>query len=123
MMSTVAPSDAATPMPTGPSVVSTEPSVPTLGSVLTTLGPVGIGVAASLGATVLIMHQMSEAAHGLAEKAQELRVFSEVTGLTAQQVQALRSEGSKFGLTGDEIQGAIQQFSARFNALRMGEGE
>lgn len=98
-------------------------SAGTLGQVLATLGPVGTGVAVAIGAAALAFKAMSDASHDLAQKAQELRVFTDATGLTAQQVQALRTEAGKFGLTSDEIQQSIQQFSARFNDLRLGEGE
>jgi hypothetical protein len=94
-----------------------------LGAALAALGPVGLGVAATLGAGVLALNAMSNAAHNLAEKAQELRRFSEVTGLTTAQVQALRSEAGKFGVTSDEAQTAIQNFTARFDDLRRGQGE
>jgi hypothetical protein len=94
-----------------------------LGQILGTIGPAGIAIGVGLGAAIIALKAMSDAAHQLAEKAQELRRFSEITGLTTAQVQALRSEASKFGVTSDEAQTSIQQFTARFNELRLGSGE
>jgi hypothetical protein len=80
-------------------------------------------VAATIGTAVLAFKAMSDASHELAQKAQELRVFAEVTGLSTTQVQALRAEASKFGITSDEMQVSIQHFTAQFDQLRNGEGE
>jgi hypothetical protein len=93
------------------------------GTFLAALGPWGVAAAVGIGAAEKALSLMSDAAHGLAQKSEELRKFSEVTGLSTNQIQALRSEASKFGVTGDEVQGAIQQFTARFNDLRVGQGE
>lgn len=98
-------------------------SLGVLGSAMSALGPIGIGVAAAFGGIVLALNAASNAAHALAQKAIELRQFSEATGLSAQQVQALRQEAAKFTLTGEEAQNVIQQFTRRFHDLRDGEGE
>jgi hypothetical protein len=94
-----------------------------VGVFLSALGPWGLAAAIGIGAATKAMSAMSEASHELAQKSQELRMFSEATGLTTTQVQALRAEAGKFGLTSEEIQSAIQQFTARFNELRVGQGE
>lgn len=94
-----------------------------VGVFLSALGPWGIAAGVGLGLIEKGLNAISDGAHALAEKTRELRQFSEITGLTTQQVQALRSEAGKFGLTGDEAQTAIQQFTARFNELRLGSGE
>ncbi len=98
-------------------------SAGTLGQVLSSLGRGGVVAAAGIGLAVLAIKAMSDASHDLAEKSIELRRFADVTGLTTIQIQALRSEAAKFGLTGDDIQSSIQQFTARFNELRIGQGE
>jgi hypothetical protein len=95
----------------------------TYGAAFAALGPTALAVTAAFGAALLAVNAMSAGAHELAEKAQELRRFAEITGLTTAQVQALRSEASKFGVTSDEAQTAIQNFTARFNELRLGQGE
>lgn len=94
----------------------------TFGGALSALGPWGIAAAATIGGVVLALNAMSSASHALAEKSQELRRFAEITGLTTAQVQALRSEASKFGVTSEEAEHAVQQFTARFNDLRLGQG-
>ena len=104
-------------------VMATSNSIGLLGTVLTRLGPVGITVGVTVGAAALALKVMSDASHELAQKAEELRRFSEITGLTTLQVQALRTEASKFGVTSEEAQTAIQNFTARFNELRVGQGE
>jgi hypothetical protein len=92
-------------------------------SVLGGLSPALFGIVGIAGAAVVAINAMSTSAHELAEKAQELRRFADVTGLTTTQVQALRSEASKFGLTGEEVQNSVQAFTAKFEQLRLGEGE
>jgi hypothetical protein len=94
-----------------------------VGVFLSALGPWGIAAAVGLGVASAALHGMADAAHALAEKAQELRRFAEVTQLTTDQVQALLSEASKFSVTSDEAQTAIQNFTARFNDLRLGQGD
>lgn len=93
-----------------------------LGSILSAIGPAGIAAAVGIGATVLAISAMVSASHDLAQKSQELRAFSEATGLSTAQVQALRSEASRFGVTSEEAQTAIQHFTASFNELRVGQG-
>lgn len=94
-----------------------------VGVFLSALGPWGVAAAVGLGAAEKAFSAMSDAAHDLAQKARELKDFSEATGLTTDQVQALRSEASKFGVDSDKAQSAIQNFTARFNELRVGQGE
>lgn len=94
-----------------------------VGVFLSALGPWGLAAAVGVGAAEQSLSAMSSAAHDLAQKSQQLRDFSEATGLTTAQVQALRSEASKFGVDSDTAQNAIQNFTARFNDLRIGQGE
>ena len=68
------------------------------GVFLSALGPWGIAAAVGIGAGQQALTAMVGAAHDLAGKAEELRRFSEATGLTTDQVQALRLEASRFGL-------------------------
>lgn len=94
-----------------------------VGSVLGSIHPALFAVAVVAGTVIAALNAMSAAAHDLADKAQELRRFAEIAGLTTAQVQALRSEASKFGVTADEAQSAIQAFTAKFEELRLGQGE
>jgi hypothetical protein len=94
-----------------------------VGVFLSALGPWGTAAAIGIGGLEKAFSAATDAAHKLAEKSQELRAFSQATGLSTDQVQALRSEASKFGVTAEEAQTAIQNFTARFNDLRLGTGE
>jgi hypothetical protein len=94
-----------------------------VGTFIAGLGPLGLAAAVGLAALEKALTAMLSASHELAQKAIELRAFSDVTGLTTNQVQALRIEAAKFALTSDEAQTAIQNFTARFNDLRLGTGE
>jgi hypothetical protein len=98
-------------------------SLGTMGQVLTAFGPAGIAVAAVAGTAALAINGMADASHALAEKAEGLRRFSDITGLTTAQVQALRMEAAKFGVSGDEAATAIEHFTASFNQLRLGQGD
>jgi hypothetical protein len=94
-----------------------------VGSALTALGPVGLGVAATIGTLIAGLNIASDAAHNLAEKAKALREFSEATGLTTQQVQALSSEAGKFGIDGETLSAGLQKFTSGFQQLRLGTGD
>lgn len=94
-----------------------------VGVFLAGLGPLGLSAAVGLGVAAKGFTAMLDASHNLAEKAIELRAFSDITGLSTTQVQALRTEAAKFALTSDEAQNSIQTFTARFNELRLGSGE
>jgi hypothetical protein len=94
-----------------------------VGTFLSALGPWGVAASVGLGAAENAFNLVSGAAHDLALKATELEHFSEATGLTTDQVQALTNESSKFGLTAQEVQSAVQNFTSRFNELRLGQGD
>jgi hypothetical protein len=93
-----------------------------LGQAMSALGPVGVGVAAVIGVVIGAMYAMSSAAHALAEKAKELREFSEATGLTTIQFQALRSEAGKFGVDAETLSKGLTKFTAGYDDLRKGGG-
>jgi hypothetical protein len=94
-----------------------------VGVFLSALGPWGVAAAVGLGGVNAALNAISAGAHELAQKSIELQKFADTTGLSTAQVQALRSEASKFNLTGDEVETVIRQFTARFNELRLGQGE
>ncbi len=93
-----------------------------VGVFLSALGPWGIGAAVALGGLEKAFSVVSDAAHALAQRSEEIRIFSEVTGLTTDQVQALGSEAGKFGLSAEQAQTSIQHFTAQFEQLRLGTG-
>lgn len=94
-----------------------------VGQTLTALGPLGLASAASIGLAAAALYKMSEGAHELAQKARELKDFSESTGLTVAQVQALRSEATKFGVDSETLQAGLQKFTTGFQDLRLGTGD
>lgn len=94
-----------------------------VGSALTALGPVGLGVAAVIGTVIAAFNIASDAAHNLAEKAKALREFAESTGLTTQQVQALNAEAGKFGIDSEALASGLQKFTSGFQQLRLGTGD
>jgi hypothetical protein len=94
-----------------------------VGTFLAALGPWGVAAAVGIVLVEKAFMAADGAAHALAQRAIELRQFSDVTGLSTNSVQALRSEAGKFGLTADEAQTSIQNFTARFNELRLGSGD
>lgn len=93
-----------------------------VGTFLAGLGPWGVAAAVGIGALSKAFSSLSDSAREFAQKTAELRKFADVTQLTTQQVQALRSEAAKFGVTSEDATTAIEQFSARFNDLRLGSG-
>jgi hypothetical protein len=94
-----------------------------VGQALTALGPAGLASAAALGLAATGFYAASAGAHELAQKARELKDFSESTGLTVTQVQALRSEATKFGVDSDTLQAGLQKFTTGFQDLRLGTGD
>ncbi|UYO37491.1 hypothetical protein KQX62_12050 [Rhodopseudomonas palustris] len=92
------------------------------GSVLASFGPLGFAAAVGLGAVQSGISSLSDMAHQLADKAKNIREFSEETGLTVAQFQALRSEAGKFGIDSETLSAGVAKFSASFNELRLGSG-
>jgi hypothetical protein len=98
-------------------------SIGVAGQALTALGPAGLGAAAALGLLAGGFYAASTGAHDLADKARELKDFSESTGLTVNQVQALRAEATKFGVDSDTLQAGLLKFTTGFQELRLGTGD
>jgi hypothetical protein len=93
------------------------------GQVLSAFGPWGFAAAAGLGAVQAGLSFVSDRAHELAQKAKEVKEFSEATGLTTAQFQALRSEAGKFGIDSETMASGISKFTAGFAELRLGQGD
>jgi hypothetical protein len=95
-----------------------------LGVAISALGPIGIGVTATLGSMVLLFDFLAGKVAVFAEKMKELQEASDVTGLTLAQLQALGRAGKQAGLDFDETVRAIERLSTRFEQLRTkGTGE
>lgn len=100
----------------------TAQSLGPLGTLLTGLGPIGLTVAAGIGAAVAIMYEMAKAANELGDRAGQLRNFAEATGLSTGQVQALTSEGAKFSLSSEQISIGLQRLATNLDMARQGTG-
>jgi hypothetical protein len=92
------------------------------GSILSAFGPWGFAAAVGLGAVSSALSTVSDMSHALAEKAKEIKEFSEATGLTTIQFQALRSEAGKFGIDSESMAAGLSKFTAGFQELRLGSG-
>ena len=100
----------------------TAQSLGPLGTLLVGLGPIGLTVAAGIGAAVAIMYEMSKAAKELGDRAGQLRNFADTTGLTTTEVQALTAEGAKFALGSDQISIGLQRLAVNLDMARQGTG-
>ena len=93
------------------------------GQILSAFGPWGFAAAVGLGAVQAGLNYVSDASHNLADKAKDIKEFSEATGLTTTQFQALRSEAGKFGIDSETLAGGLSKFTVGFNELRLGSGQ
>ncbi|MEH2476250.1 hypothetical protein V1281_002581 [Nitrobacteraceae bacterium AZCC 2161] len=93
------------------------------GQVLSAFGPWGFAAAVGLGAVQSALSLASEKSHELAQKAKEIKEFSEATGLTTTQFQALRSEAGKFGIDSESLASGLSKFTSGFENLRLGQGD
>jgi hypothetical protein len=93
-----------------------------VGSLLMGLGPIGITVAAGLGGALLVMHEMSKEANALAERAEGIRTFAEITGFTTAQVQALTAEGTKFNVSNEQLSGGLQHLAVNLDQAHRAQG-
>ena len=98
-------------------------SLGSMGSVLTSLGPVGIAVGLALGGVALAVHQMVQASVAFADKAGKLVDFAETTGLSTDALQGLHKAASQVGLTADQVGHNIERFTAKFSEMRRGVGQ
>jgi len=93
-----------------------------VGVFLASFGPWGLAAAAGIGAAVNGFEALTNAADQLAQKAQGLQTFSQITGLTTDQIQQLEEEGSKFGIQTDTIGKFLDQFSVKLATARDATG-
>src|SRR5205807_580865 len=103
-------------------VEETAQSIGPLGILLGGLGPIGLTVAAGIGAAVAIVYEMSKAAGELADRASNIRNFADETGQTTTAIQALIAEGAKFGLAGEQIATGLQKLSVNLDQAHRGTG-
>lgn len=92
------------------------------GSLLSSLGPVGIAAAVGIGAAVAGIVSLTNATAEFAEKAKNLKDGAETAGLTITQFKALGSAGKAVGLDFEETAAFFTKFIANIEALRGGSG-
>lgn len=93
-----------------------------VGNVLAAYSNAGLLAAVGIKAVSDAFGSLSQSAHNIADKADQLKRFAGATGLTTDQIQLLSKEAHQFGLSGEEIQGGLQRFVAGFESLRKGGG-
>ena len=93
-----------------------------VGVFLSSLGPWGMAAAAGLGAVSAVFNRIVEGADRIGDKSIELRKFSDVTGLTVQQIKGLTQTGARLGVGSEEIESSLERFSVGLNEARKGTG-
>lgn len=93
-----------------------------VGTALAAYSNTGLLAAVGIKAVSDALGGLSQSAHNIADKADQLKKFAAATGLTTDQIQLLSKEAHQFGLNGEEIQGGLQRFVAGMEAVRQGGG-
>jgi Ca2+-binding EF-hand superfamily protein len=93
------------------------------GAALSALGPVGIGVAAVMGAVYLAINHMISEADRMGEGALAMRAFSETTGLSISQLKSLGKAGAEFGVGTDVIAASVDKFTINMEEARKSTGK
>jgi hypothetical protein len=89
-----------------------------IGNVLGALGPVGLSVAAALGAVGAAFFFVSDKVDKFAEKARDLKEFSDTTGLTTAELKALTVAAQQVGLDSEQAQRGIIRLATAIIDLR-----
>jgi hypothetical protein len=94
-----------------------------VGSGLIALGPGGLVAAAGIGAAITAMAKLAELTGELATKSTRISNFSEITGLTTDQVQALGDATQKYGKSQEDTNSVIERAVQAWDQLRRGQGD
>jgi hypothetical protein len=94
-----------------------------VGVFLSALGPWGMAAAAGIGLASAALSHMTEEAARIGNKAADLKKFSDITGLTAEQLRAINKVGGEAGVSSDELATAIGRFTTNMDKAREGGGE
>lgn len=96
----------------------------TVGLAMSALGPVGLAVAAGIGALALAFSFVSDKTEIFAEKAKKLKDLSETVGLTATQLRVLFEAGKQAGVDSEDTERFLQRLAIAFEKLKTtGSGE
>jgi hypothetical protein len=93
------------------------------GTALLGLGPVGLTVAAALGAVYLAFDRIKEGAKAAGVYARDIRDFANATGFSTAQVQALSDVLQQNGIAQDKARSGLEKFSVAREEARRGDGE
>lgn len=93
-----------------------------VGVFLASFGPWGLAAAAGVTIAVRAFEDLSGAATEVAQKAQGLQTFSQITGLATDQIQKLAETGANFGISTDTIGTFLDQFSVKLTQARTASG-
>jgi hypothetical protein len=92
------------------------------GTLLASLGPGGLAVAAALGVVTQALSYLSDEANRMGVLAQHLKEVADTTGLTTTQLQALQVAGQAVGLSSDQVTTSVERFTVQLASLRQGTG-
>lgn len=93
-----------------------------VGTFLSALGPWGFAAAAGIGLVTSTFATMRAEADRVGEKSVEIKKFSDITGLTTEQIRGLNKAGAEFGVSSDEIATGVERFTALLEEARTGTG-
>lgn len=93
-----------------------------VGTFLAGFGPAGFAAAVGLGAATKAIDMIRSATEALQAKAQGLKNFADITGLSTNQIQALNEQAQKFGISQDQMSIFIDRFTLRITDLRNAQG-
>jgi len=93
-----------------------------LGNFLTKIGPVGVAVAAGIGAATIAFDALSKAVANYVEQASHLRDASDTTGLTIVQLDELAKIGLDVGVSAEQVEQSIGKMTVAIDGLKEAQG-
>lgn len=89
-----------------------------LGAVITSLGPIGLAVAASIGTLALAFSFVSDKVDAFVEKSKALKEAAETAGLSITQFRLLSSAGKEVGLDFEQTQAFVNRLTVALDDLK-----
>src|SRR4030095_16809007 len=90
----------------------------TLGSVLTSIGPIGLTIAASVGAATVAIGFLNDKAEQFVQKQKAMREAAEITGLTLDQLKAVGQAATRTGVDFEKAERGIIKMAVAIDDLR-----
>jgi hypothetical protein len=94
-----------------------------VGVFLSALGPWGLAASVGIGLVTSAFTHMKEEAARVGDKAIELRKFSEITGLSTEQIRGLNKAGAELGIGSEAIETALSRFTVGLEEAHKGTGD